>query len=142
MLPKHENNGACPRCRLIFDRYYGFHSGLRSWFEGFQAAHPEAHISCAGRGELDQDAALAKKVTKAQFGQSSHNWNAAIDMFCQIDGNPNIYDHNWFTTVMAPALPDTLLWYGRPHAPYYELPHIEVSDWDRQAKAGLLKLVA
>jgi hypothetical protein len=80
-------------------------------------------------------------VSKAQWGQSAHNWNAAIDLFCELEGDPNIYDKDWFYNVLAPAIPGSFSWYGRPNAPFFELPHVELSGWNADAKSGALKLV-
>jgi hypothetical protein len=137
----HLNNGTCPQCKLIFDRYQGFNSGLRSWFEAFQVKHPEAHISCAGRGEQDQEAAVLRRASRAHYGHSSHNWNAAIDIFEMTSDSPNIYNLAWFKNVLAPELPDWVNWYGMPGAAFHELPHCEVRNWKELALAGELFLV-
>jgi hypothetical protein len=137
----HKNNGRCEHCAKIFDRYPGFHSGLRRWFEEFQAQHSEAHISCAGRGQLDQEAQVVRGTSRAHFGKSSHNWNAAIDIF-ELQGNiANIYERDWFDRVVAPEIPQWLTWYGRKGSPFFELPHVEVKAWRALAQDGELKLV-
>jgi hypothetical protein len=141
VIPHHENNGACQRCRLIIARYPGLHADLLDWFTEFQRSHPEAHVSCAGRGEQDQDSLFVRLASKARWKQSAHNWNAALDLFCMIPGIPNIYFNSWFTNTLEPALPSFLNWYGRPGAPFYELPHVEIRDWNSLAQQGLLKLV-
>lgn len=142
-LPHHDSSGRCPRCQFIFNRYPAFHAFLRSWFESFQEQHPEAHISCAGRNEIDQDALFYSHppVTKASWPHSAHNWNAAIDVFCMIPGNPDIYDKTWFYSVLGPAIPASYSWYGRANAPFPEMPHIEVSGWETLAKSGFLRMV-
>lgn len=141
-MSKHQNNGKCPQCAKIFDRYPGFHLALRFWFEDFQSKHPEAHISCAGRGEIDQEAALIKKASKAHWKESSHNWNAAIDLF-EMAGEKigDIYEVKWFFEVLFPNLPDWLKWYGAPGSKFKELPHVEVANWKALTENGLLKLV-
>lgn len=90
---------------------------------------------------MDQEALRLRGASKAAWKQSAHNWNAALDLFCMIPNVPNIYFMNWFNNTLAPALPDFLNWYGRPGAPFYELPHIEIRDWYSLAHQGLLKLV-
>lgn len=140
-LPKHENNGHCDRCALIFNKYPGFNVALRNWFDQFQSVHVEAHISCAGRGQEDQEALLFKKATKAKWTKSAHNWNCAIDLFCQIVGTPDIYDIDWFNNVLGPAIPDWITWYGAPHSPFFELPHIELRVWRSLADQGAINLV-
>lgn len=136
----HKNNGHCGHCAEIFDRYPGFNGLLRSWFTMLQARHPEAHISCAGRGADEQNAKVQETRSKAVYGRSAHNWNAAIDVFCQISGT-DIYDEDWFNDVLAPEIPDYLKWYGVLGSPYYELPHIELKEWKKLMSVGILSLV-
>lgn len=137
----HINNGKCARCAQIFDRYEGFHSGLRRWFEDFQSEHPEAHISCAGRGQQEQEADVLRKASRAHFGQSAHNFNAAIDVF-ELQGDiANIYEASWFTKILAPEIPSWLNWYGKPRSAFFELPHVEVRIWKDLVQNGDLKLV-
>ncbi len=127
---KHENNGDCPQCKFIFDQFPGFHAGLRAWFVEFQTRQPEAHISCAGRGEVQQEALYLRHATRAHFGQSAHNYNAAIDIFEMSKESPgNIYDLTWFKKILAPNLPEWVEWYGNPNASFFELPHVEVKGW-------------
>lgn len=136
----HTNSGNCFSCAQLFLKYPGFHQPLKDWFELLQSKHPEAHISCAGRGAEDQNALLFRGATKAHFGQSAHNWNAAIDLFQLKDGTYNL-DKDWFEAVIVPALTSDLCWYGRPDAPYPERPHIEIASWNEMAKNGILKIV-
>lgn len=141
LAPKHINTGNCPKCELIFNRYPGFYAPLYDWFREFQTKAPEAHISCAGRGHLDQEEAFIQKVSRAEWGASAHNWNAAIDIFEMATGETNIYNREWFTKVLKPELPAWANWYGAPGSPYPELPHVEVAQWKALIKAGALKLV-
>lgn len=137
----HKNNGACLLCGKIFDAYPGFHTGLRAWFEKLQAKFQDAHISCAGRGELDQNNAFFDETSRARFGQSAHNYNAAIDLFC--NSGDDIYPKLWFDEVVGWSLPNSnmLMWYGEEGSPYYEMPHVEVKGWQSLVDAGELKLV-
>lgn len=135
----HKNTGECPYCAQIFDRYPGFHPNLRAWFENLQKYHPEAHISCAGRGRQDQEDLFVKKATRAHYEKSAHNWNAAIDIFH--NDTMQIYDYGWYDQVMKPLLPSWSSWYGVPEASFHELPHVEVADWSSFAHQGVLKLV-
>lgn len=142
-LPKHENSGKCPRCAVIFDAFPGFYAPLRLWFEFFQGLHPEAHVSCAGRGKEAQEKCVLEKTSRAHYGDSSHNWNAAIDLF-ELGGEPkNIYESNWFMTVLRPELDNhpEFNWYGRPDAEFQELPHIEIAKWRELALNDIIKLV-
>lgn len=139
-MAKHQNNGNCPKCKELFDKYPNFDKQARGWFHLFQAKHPEAHISCAGRGLADQQAAKMSRASRADYGESAHNWNCAFDVFVQLSGK-DIYDKAWFNTVLAPEIPYFLNWYGAPGAPFPELPHIEVRDWKKKKAEGLIALV-
>ena len=136
----HENNGKCPHCQHLLEKYQGTHPVLKSWFEQLQELHPEAHISCAGRGEKEQEEAFIDGRSRAHFGDSAHNWCCAIDLFVMKDGL-NIYDKTWFDTVLAPLIPATIEWYGRPGSDFYELPHCEIKAWRLLRDKGLIKLV-
>lgn len=137
----HINNGNCAKCDDIFDKYTGFNIELRKWFKEFQAKHPEAHISCAGRGPKEQDELFHAGRTKATFGKSAHNWNAALDVFCVMEHSDSIYDLHWFKSVLAPEIPEWISWYGRQGATFYELPHLELSQWNDLAHKGILKKI-
>lgn len=136
----HANNGNCGKCEELFNVYPGFDSSLKSWFKSLQTNHPEAHISCAGRGKADQELMFSRGASKAHWTQSSHNYNAAIDIFSMKDVK-NIYDPKFYSDILKPALISNLKWYGEPNAPFHELPHVEISAWRDMVKAGQLKLV-
>lgn len=136
-MNRHVNNGKCEKCQDIFEAYPGFHVGLKAWFEGLQKKDPSAHISCAGRGKVDQEAALASGASKAHYGQSSHNFNAAIDIFRLTQAGAS-WDRPWFRDSVGTAVykhnanPDKkfdINWYGMPGAKFFELPHVEVDGW-------------
>lgn len=137
----HVNSGNCPGCTRIINRYPGFHPGLRDWFFEFQYRHNEAHISCAGRGETDQEALLLRKASKAAWTESAHNYNAALDIFENQGDKKNIYEVDWFHDVLYPEIPAWLDWYGMPDAPFRELPHIELRGWEELALSGEITLV-
>lgn len=136
----HVNDGACAKCQEIFDRYPGFNEELWSWFKAIQVESPEAHIACAGRGKIDQELAFHKGASKAHYGQSSHNYNCAIDIF-ELRGMEAVWDKAWFQKVVGENLYPFLKWYGAPGASFYELPHVEVSDWKLLVNSGAAKLV-
>lgn len=126
-------------------KYAGVDDTLRSWFVLFQAKHPEAHISCAGRGYVEQQAKRGEGRSKASYGHSAHNYNCAIDLFVNYPGL-KIYDEYWFNQILAPEIPDFLEWYGWPEYKtrkdkYWELPHVEVKNWRDLREHGLVHLV-
>lgn len=137
----HHNSGFCEHCQLIFNRYSDFNASLMGWFFKLQKEHPEAHVSCAGRGRQDQEALFLKGATKAHYGHSAHNYNAAIDLFEMSGDKSNIYERKWFRDVIAPRLPEYFLWYGTPLAEFYELPHVELRGFKGMVARGELKLV-
>ena len=139
-MSKHENNGQCSHCQEILNKYEGFNQHLRDWFEEVQAAQPETHLSCAGRGRIEQESDFHRGASRAHYGQSSHNFNCAIDLFCLVPGL-DLYDRAWFASVIAPRITSQLEWYGKPDAPFKELPHVEIKLWKELVQEGLAKLV-
>lgn len=147
-MSKHENNGDCKKCNEILDNYPGFYSPFRSWFKDLQKKNPETHCSDAGRGKLKQAEYKAVGRSKADYGQSSHNVNAGIDLFENAGDKSNIYEKKWFEEVVKPAVSKSkethgisLVWYGMPGSSFYELPHVEVQNWRELLAEGKLKLV-
>lgn len=138
---KHENNGMCLKCHEIFSKYADINLTIFDWFCDFQKLHPEVHVSEAGRGKIQQNYLFEKKATKAQFGQSAHNYNCAVDIFVLIKGANSIYPREWFYNILWPNIPDSLVWYGIPGSRFFELPHIELKGWRELARAGSIKLV-
>jgi len=137
---KHENNGKCQKCLGIFGTYPGFHQGLLDWFTNFQATHPEAHISCAGRGKIEQERDFFKGASKAHYGQSAHNYNCAIDVFAMLPGENTIYPLAWFHNILSPQIPDWLDW-GWHWTRFPEMPHLEVAGWEELRDNGHVHLV-
>jgi len=138
---KHTNNGKCLKCEQIVGKYPGINNYLWFWFRELQKENPEVHISCAGRGEQEQNELFQRKASKARWGQSAHNYNCAIDVFVMIPGVDTIYPKSWFETVLMKKLNANLNWYGRLGSPFYELPHIEVNNWKELLEKRKIKLV-
>jgi hypothetical protein len=140
-IVKHLNSGSCPKCMMIMNRYSGTTLELRHWFESFQSRHPEAHVSCAARDEIEQEELFRRKASRAHFGQSAHNFGAALDIFEMSGNNNDIYERYWFLDVLKPELPEWIIWYGEAGAEFPELPHIELRGWRDMVASGQLKLV-
>lgn len=136
----HLNNGSCSSCLSIFNRYPFFNLDLQNWFKGIQKQFPDAHISCAGRGHLDQETLYQRGATRAHYGESAHNYNAALDVFQQ-QGAEALWDIEWFDWVIGANLTQDLEWYGAPKSVFYELPHIQIKAWRTMKDSGLIKLV-
>lgn len=133
----HLNTGNCQSCLLIINKYPNFHSGLLGWFTSLQKANPEAHVSCGGRGRVDQESDFSAGRSRAHYGQSAHNYNCALDLF-RLTLQGASWDKPWFNSVIVnavdlqnsnPSKTFDILWYGLPGSPYYELPHIEIMSW-------------
>lgn len=142
---KHINNGHCEKCEEILDRYPGFHEELRTFFRWVQSAHPEAHVSCGGRGRIDQEDCFRKSTSLAHWGESAHNYNAALDWFRLTEQGAS-FDTPWFKQVIGPEVKKwneahsgcIVRWYGEPGSPFLEYPHCEVSGW-RMLKLPLVE---
>lgn len=144
---RHTNNGKCEKCEQIFNKYPGFHQGMKEWFIQIQASHPEAHISAAGRGKAEQEEYFKKGTSKAHYGQSSHNKNAALDIF-KLHANGAEWPKAWFQTVIKPAIDANnaaatfkIKWYGEPGSSFYELPHCELDGWKTNSDLKLVEPV-
>ncbi len=138
---KHLNNGDCPKCEAIFKKYDGFYQPLKDWFKKLQKEFPEAHISEAGRDEDTQNILFNRKATRAKFGQSAHNYNAAIDIFVQGFDQKTIYPRDWYNSILTARLTENINWYGSPGSSFFELPHVEWRDWKKLVLSGDLKLI-
>ncbi len=136
--PKHINNGNCPKCDEIFDRYAGFDAGLRSWFKALQACVKDAHVACAGRGAEEQETAFKKGTSRAHFGESAHSYNLAIDIF-KLHATGAEWPRSWFDAHIAPALTADLEWYGAKGAAFFELPHIQIKNWKAKTDKKLVE---
>ena len=139
-MTHHTNDRQCKRCLELLEAYPGFYQPLREWFTGMQGVHPEMHLSCAGRGRAAQEAAVSSGASRAHYGDSAHNANAAIDIFVQLHLT-NPYDEEWFAQVLANNIPLWLEWYGVPGSEFFELPHLQLKTWREELAAGNLKLV-
>jgi hypothetical protein len=139
-MTRHTNNGDCKKCDEIFDRYPGFDTSLRSWFKSLQRDVPDAHISCAGRGRVDQEDAKKRGASNAHYGESAHNYNLAIDIF-RLHQLGAEWPQSWFTEHIAPRLTKELLfdWYGAPGSEFFELPHVQVRSWKKLAQLKLVE---
>lgn len=135
----HSNSGACLGCAKIFNKYPGFHEPLKDWFFEVQSKIPTFHISCAGRGQIDQDAAFSRRASNAHWLESAHNFNAAFDTFFMIDGKYCV-DENFYEEI-KPLLTVLINWYGWPEAKFRETPHFEWTTWRDLVKDGRLTAV-
>ena len=128
-MNKHKNgNTHCPKCLDLFNKYPNFNQMLQTWFFKKQTELKTCHISEAGRGYQAQEAAFTAKTSKAHYGQSAHNYNAAIDIFF-IDSHGKLsYDKDNYAPLVF-DLPNAINWYGKKGSAFYELPHFEVNGW-------------
>ena len=133
---RHVNTGNCEKCDQIFNRYPGFHQGLRNFFKNLQKNNPEAHISCAGRGRKDQEKFYKSGASRAHYGQSAHNVNMALDVF-KLHHTGADWSTEWFIHTLGKAIEShntntedfKIKWYGTPGSKFLEYPHCEVENW-------------
>jgi hypothetical protein len=139
----HINVPNCPKCVQLLDKYPGFHSGLREWVSQFLSTNCDAHISAAGRGRDDQELFFKKGTSRAHYGQSAHNWNAAVDFFHLTQAGGAAFDRPWYQQVLGPAVlaNPALKWYGEPPISFLEFPHVEWRCWRSLAASGEATLV-
>jgi hypothetical protein len=135
----HVNTGSCQKCLDIMNRYVGFNAQLKSWFCLVQAKHWSFHCADAGRGKVEQETYFARGASRAQYGQSSHNFNVGLDTFFLVEGEYSL-DKKLYALI-SPEIPKHIVWYGAPGAKFYELPHFELADWRGLLIKGLVKLV-
>lgn len=109
-------------------RYPGFLPVLWAWFSSLQAKVKDAHISCAGRGKAEQEACFKAGTSRAHWGESAHNYNAAFDLFRLTMGKLS-YEVPWFREIIGPKIPKGFTWYGAPGSKFSELPHVELTNW-------------
>lgn len=139
--PKHLNNKKCDKCEEIFNKYPGFNSQIKDWFNNLQIAIPDAHIAYAGRGKIDQEEFFAKGTSKARWGESPHNYNLAIDLF-QLSVSGARWDLNWYRDIIGPEVKKIdWLTHGLNFTKFKDAPHVEYKDWLSLVKDGKAKLV-
>ena len=147
-MAKHNNSGSCDKCLEIFSRY-PVCPLIKKWFSYTQSLVPDAHISCAGRGQVEQETEFQRKSSNAHWKQSAHNWGAAVDIFQLTSDGKLSYDKDWFNKKIATSVEYfnklnqscSLNWYGAPGSAFYELPHVEIKDWQKFKEKLGLKLV-
>jgi hypothetical protein len=104
---KHTNlEFPCPSCS---QKLKLAHPYLQKWFEQVKRRHPEAHISCAWRGQEAQDLAFKEKRSQLPFPLSKHNrvdadgkpCALALDLFELSDDGLAIFNPKWFARINA-----------------------------------------
>lgn len=141
---KHTNDGNCLKCLQILEQGGGTDGLLQSWFLSLQSQYPDLHVSCSVRGRIAQEAAYEKKMSKAHFGQSAHNYepSLALDTFF-LDNGSATWPKERYVEICGEYgenLPDEIAWLGRKSSPFPELPHFEIEDWKIQVKNNVVKL--
>lgn len=138
----HQNILKCPGCEKVLDKYPNFYQPLRDWFYLFRSTNFDAHCSWGGRGKADQELFFKRGLSHAHYGQSAHNYNAAIDFFRLTEQGAN-FDSGWYKSVLGPTTDKdaSLRWYGKPPITFYELPHVEWASWRELRDQGKLTLV-
>ena len=144
-MSSHQNiHGECPKCNEILDKYPGFSPELRMWFGFVRRSFFDFHISEAGRGKIDQQADYERGASRAQYGESPHNWNGALDTFFLDPAAPGHYSLSrakYAAVFERCPLGSAFTWYGAKGATFPEVPHIQLTNWRDMAQRGDLKLV-
>jgi hypothetical protein len=135
----HQNTGKCQACEGIFNKYPGFYEPLKEWFFYTQSVFPRFHVSCAGRGKIDQEACFSRGASKAHWLKSSHNFNCAIDTFFLVNG-AYCLDESLYAAVVADLDPN-IEWYGSKDAVFPERPHFEWLSWPQLVADGIISPV-
>jgi len=129
-MAKHTNTDHCAKCEEIILKYGGLFYTLKDWFDKIRIKYPEAHISCAGRNEKDQQEAFARGMSKATFGKSPHNYvpTPALDLFRLDKEGKASWDKEWYKLVIGENLETNLSWGGNWQS-FRDNPHVEISNW-------------
>lgn len=123
---KHENKRICLECNRILR---SADNELIRFAAYIRAAYPEAHVSCAFRGENEQNEAFERGFSRARWPDSKHNKTPAkaIDFFYQDKFGKGIWDAKWFKMVLDEASRMFgLMWGGRWNRP--DFPHVEMKE--------------
>jgi hypothetical protein len=143
-LSLHTNINNCLGCEKVFEKYPNLYQPLRDWVYEVRSKHLDAHVSWAGRGKADQELFYKKGLSRAQYGQSAHNYNAAVDFF-QLIQTGAYFGTSWYKEVIGPFVLQnpSLRWYGviEGHHDFLEYPHVELRNWKELVSRGELKLV-
>lgn len=126
-MSRHVNNGACPSCA---EKIKTAHPTLAAFWETFQQAHKDAHISWAHRGEEDQNHAYKVGTSPLKWPESKHNKMPAeaIDAFRLTQSGGATWDRRWFAEVFGPAVRAAGLVWGGDFKRFKDMPHAELPD--------------
>jgi hypothetical protein len=140
-MSKHTNNGKCAKCNEILNTYPNMHPSLQMWFKLAQNLYNKAHISEAGRGKKRQEEFLAKKATKAKYGESAHNYNMAIDIFFVLENGKASWDKALYEEFNKINKPEkyNIKAYSQDPKLSWDLPHYEVEYWKKDPNKKLVE---
>jgi hypothetical protein len=137
-MAKHENKLNCLKCTELLIKYNGCHQTIYDFVHTLRSSDNSAHISCGPRGRIDQEIYFQRGATRAHYGQSAHNYGAAIDIFRIDEAGKLSYDKTWFKSTVGRLVAehnqsqaDKLTWYGAPKSKFFELPHVELTNWKK-----------
>lgn len=105
-----------------------------------QSDNPEFHCADAGRGQVEQEIYFRRGSSFAHWGESSHNYNCAIDTFFQIEGKYSL-SLDLYIEKIKPNIPDWLEWAYYWPGKKKEIPHFELKVWKMMKEMGAVKLV-
>jgi peptidoglycan L-alanyl-D-glutamate endopeptidase CwlK len=121
----HLNSPTCPTCE---EKLSKVHPDLRRWVKVLRDTHPDAHVSCGYRGQVEQEQAYKDHVSNAHFGHSAHNVvpAMAVDLFRITQAQGASFDRNWYEAVVAPIARASGLVWGGDWKSIKDMPHVEL----------------
>jgi len=126
MRVKHENMADCRKCNEILQ---SAHPALKDWFYAVRSIHIDAHVSCAFRNEIDQNAAFNNGFSKVKWPKSAHNKipSRAIDLFQLNENGKALWDGVWFARLWAKCQHKDLIW-GGSWKTFKDAPHFQLVE--------------
>lgn len=129
---KHTNDPVCTRCNYFLQEA---DTDLAYFVHAVRAEHPDAHISCAWRGEADQNDAYARGASKLKWPKSKHNkldkngnpCAEAVDFFRLVSGKA-LFQIGFYMTInhLLEELNAPILWGGDFKGKFKDYPHFEL----------------
>lgn len=121
----HADEADCQLCDEIVSRCS---ESIRKWFAHERTQDPALHASAGYRGKEEQEEAFRRGASKAQFGQSPHNYfpSRAVDVWFNERGRA-VWD-SLKLQEMAERLPAELEW-GGYWKELVDAPHFQEREW-------------
>lgn len=125
------SNGGCEKCKEFLTQ---LNKELASYASDILARFPDCHISCAFRGEAEQNQAFKNGKSRLKWPNSKHNvmkdglpCSEAIDLFQLSDLGTAIFNRDYYKTIFNFIKENQLpiawggLWVTFKDNPHFEL---------------------